>query len=168
MMSKSLVVIVCAVLAVLGLTTTATAAPRHDTAKDYCIYHVDSQTMTCYSTARELEERMTINAQYTWAAFYDWINYNTNGAYFYIVADYQCTSTYNDIDAQNLDLGSWRNRISSVLTYFPGHPNSQCDVKFWDGINLTGDSSVWISTCAHLANCTSENWYDRADSVRIS
>ncbi len=160
---RKLVVTFAALLgfAMVGAATPAVASEGRQTSTQHCIRNLDTGRTTCASSpqqARQLSDATL--ASLTIAIFYDGTSYT--GATFTWVQSRQCTASY-DSEWQWGDLGSlgWNNRVSSVHTY------NQCDVKFYDGTNFTGASSVWIDQSANLA-AVGTGWSNRASSVKFS
>lgn len=159
---------IVAAVAVTGLVTAGSQATAAEAASggDFCELSAATGQLTCYRTEAELRDRPSAAVTYIWARLFDLPNLDPDNGYIEVTHTRLCTASYADVDTSRLDLGSWRNRISSLTTHFT--PNPKCDVKLYDRVNFGGDSSVWISHCLNLATCIAENWNNRADSVKIS
>jgi len=167
------------VASVAAAAAISSAAPAASAAASYCTYSLTDRSGVCFSSAEKLQAHSAASADINLAAFYNWINYNQPGGYLIVTGPHACTPPYDDegfyfnfeeLNSYNFYVPpgtagpTLNNTISSVSTYV----TPKCDVKFWENENFTGDSSVWIDRCTHLATCTAENWYDRASSFKLS
>ncbi|MGW0432702.1 hypothetical protein ACWDV4_09170 [Micromonospora sp. NPDC003197] len=136
-------------------TSPASASAQH------CVVNLDSRQVTCahdQQSARQLSD--IAPTALTIAIFYNGTGYT--GATHTWVQSRQCTAGY-DAEWQWDNLGDigWNNRVSSVRTY------NRCDVKFYDGVDFKGASSVWIDGSSNLGTIGS-GWNNRASSVKFS
>ena len=158
------------VLAAAALTTSPAAAARVTTTTtarvttapaQHCVIDLDSRQVTCardQHLARQLGG--IAPTALTIAIFYNGTGYT--GATHTWVQSRRCTPGY-DTEWQWDDLGDigWNNRVSSVRTY------NRCDVKFYDGVDFKGASSVWIDGASNLGTIGT-GWSNRASSVKFS
>jgi hypothetical protein len=162
--------------AFLGTTTLLAPAATADTHTNYCTYSLTTKKAACFQTEGELTAYRSTLTEMDIVSIYNWIQYIQGGGYVIFTGDHACTRTYGDVDYAVGDLRgifyypaftiSLNNSISSVSTYV-STPN-YCDIRFYDGLSFTLDSSVFIDRCTHLGTCTAENWYDRASSFVLS
>ena len=156
----------------MSATANAGAAPGTG---QFCNTSLSTGERVCFRNELGLRAHRATATDYALVAAYNWINYNQGGGYEVWSGDHACTATYGDRDYAVPDLRNYlyinvnisENNTYSSLSTYTSNP-SKCDIQLYDGVGLTGDSSVFISRCAHLANCTAENWYDRASSFVLS
>lgn len=140
-----------------GPTAAPTATHKH------CVFTVEDGKQTCFATTEQSKE-YTAAAGVTVATFYDWVNYNSNGARINIVTPGGCTTTTTDKDYRYADMPSgWNDRVSSVATPDNG---THCDVWFSSDRNYEGEcGNRWIDKHWDL---TQVGCYDRASSFELS
>lgn len=141
-----------AVITVAVTPATATPAPAASGAGDFCVINVEhASAPTCFPSparlmAAETGQTSTQATQYLIARLYDNRDYNTAAGYLEVYAPSGCTGATTNIDFQIVDLGSWKDRISSFKSF------GLCAAKLWTGTNFNG--SAYPSTGSFQANST--------------
>lgn len=151
----------CMVGATALAATPAGAAVGADPSTQHCVVNLDSRKVTCAADQQQAWQLSDITpTALTIAIFYNGTGYT--GATHTWVQSRRCTPGY-DSEWQWDDLGDigWNNRVSSVRTY------NRCDVKFYDGVDFKGASSVWIDGASNLGTIGT-GWNNRASSVKFS
>lgn len=147
----------------------------------YCAIDLSAHKKACFTTEQGLTTYSSTLTTLPLVSVYNWVNYNTGGAYTIWYGDHACTTATDDVDYVFPDLTgvkyqsnnptgiSENNTYSSVSTYVAQH----CDIKLFDGTKYTGSSSPWIDRCTDLTgsgtgDCPTTNWFDRASSYQLS
>jgi len=163
----SLRIIVVMAALVASVVVGAGASPASE-GGNYCAMEVDDPaTMTCASSSDALDhawqlENKARRVQLLIARFYDNANYDTSAGYLEIYAAADCTASKTGVDSQNSDLGTWRDRISSLKSF------GNCATRLWTGTSFTG--TAYPSSGSYIVNSSSigSSMNDKARSAQFS
>lgn len=157
-----------AAVSAAGLLAVASSAPAPAAAAEAgqrCVVDLDSGRAACAADQQTARRLAGIGAQsLVVAVFYDHGHYT--GTWMRWFRRAPCTRSYADIDSvlRNFDqtvYGRWSNRISSLKTFH------RCDVRLYDGFNLTGARTGWLDSAYNL-HYSPRGWNDRASSAELT